>query len=165
MQNPTITWDRQVHTEIGKTQVDLGKPRPRSASLGRDPTVNHHAPRLDRDWSPLPTHHVEFRDRNPLPTNQTKNLRWGFRVLQNKVPNLEIYGFRESITEGESREEIKKTVSGEQNRGETMLAMEFRESRGVSWEQRSFGRAEEKMKWRERKKSAEMKQRAKKKLK
>ena len=48
--------------------------------------------------------------------------------MQNKVPNLEIYGFRESITEGESREEIKKTVSGEQNRGETMLA--FRESRG-----------------------------------
>ena len=152
MQNPTITRDWQVHTEIGKTQVDLGKPKPRSASPGRDPTVNYHAPCLDQDRSPLHTHHAECRDQNPLPTNQTKNSRWGFRVLQNKVPNLEIYGFRESITNGRAEKKSRKS---------------FRESRTEGkrcwlW---SFWRAEGKKKWRERKKSAEMKERAKKKLK
>ena len=122
--------------------MDLGKPRlnrqnpsgsrqnqAESASPGRDPTVNHHAPRLDRDQSPLPTTTPRSRS-EPVTNKPNEELEMGVSGFAEQSPKLRNLWVSGEHNRGESIEEIKKTVLGEQNRGETMWAMEFRESRG-----------------------------------
>ncbi len=65
--------DRQNPGGSRQTQAESAKPKWISASPGRDPTVNHHAPRLDRDRSPLPTTTPRSRSEPVLPTNQTES--------------------------------------------------------------------------------------------
>ncbi len=65
----------------------------------------------------------------PVTNKPNEELEMGVSGEQNKVPNLEIYGFRESITEGRAENSSRCLFLESRTEG-TMLAMEFRESRG-----------------------------------
>ena len=99
------------------------KPRWISANPGR---IVKPRPRSNRQ-PPRTTPRLRSEPVTNKPNEELEMGVSGFAEQSPKLRNLWVSG---EHNKWESREEIKKIVSGEQNRGETMLAMEFRESRG-----------------------------------
>uniref|UniRef100_A0A2N9F7P9 Uncharacterized protein n=1 Tax=Fagus sylvatica TaxID=28930 RepID=A0A2N9F7P9_FAGSY len=86
--------DRQVHTEIGKTQVDLGKPRPRSNCLGKPrPRSNRQPPRTTP------------RSRSEPVTNHHAEIEIGARITNKPNGEQRSFGSRESRRVSEQREQ------------------------------------------------------------
>ena len=113
------TPDEKKITRANPRQANPKHPMKKKITRANPTTINRQPPRT--------TPRLRSEPVTNKPNEELEMGVSGFAEQSPKLRNLWVSG---EHNKGESREEIMKTVSGEQNRGETMLAMEFLESRG-----------------------------------